>query len=515
MVSLVLDFPWRGSIDELVLLLSYSTLLFLLYRVLYVAHRRIFYALLCIMLPLAFMFSGYHLMTGREVSYNVIASIYETNPRELAEFVSSRFFVLLSGFSGAAFLAVISLTSSEFPLTPDFLRSLENKKCGVALLVFSVLGLAFVSQHYQLRDFYPARDFVKNYKYFTETYSVALEYLSTPYLFEGDLESLVDSNMVLVVGEASRRSSMSIYGGDDETTPVLENFQRKHPDNLLLFDDAISAATFTRVSVPSLLSTATAEEYLKVADYPSIIRILRSAGFHTEVLSNQERGGYYNGLTTALLSESNSLGFSGWRNRGHDENLLPLIERYLKKSIAKPQFLMIHLSGSHFDYRQRYPSTHRHFSPDTMENAYKNSIRYTDYILGEIITMLMDQVEPFAMLYVSDHGEYVNDFGDGLYGHDMRKMTRFESEVPFLIVFNSAFSERHHQKIQRMRPRSSTAISHDNVSHIILGLLGAEDVNFYEADLDISSLDFKANIRHQVNQDLEIVRYTDVEFDGD
>ena len=62
-------------------------------------------------------------------------------------------------------------------------------------------------------------------------------------------------------------------------------------------------------------------------------------------------------------------------------------------------FIVLHTYGSHFNYHERYPAEFRIYTPDKAEgirqsykkelrNAYDNSIRYTDYVLGEIVDML-------------------------------------------------------------------------------------------------------------------------------
>ena len=82
----------------------------------------------------------------------------------------------------------------------------------------------------------------------------------------------------------------------------------------------------------------------------------------------------------------------------HDAALLPYLEKELDKS-DEDMFIVLHTYGSHFNYHERYPAEFRIYTPDKAEsirqsykkelrNAYDNSIRYTDYVLGEIVDML-------------------------------------------------------------------------------------------------------------------------------
>ena len=86
-----------------------------------------------------------------------------------------------------------------------------------------------------------------------------------------------------------------------------------------------------------------------------------------------------------------------------DNELLKLVEQELAKG-AKKQFIVLHTYGSHFNYRERYPSGDAFFTPDypveaerkfrdNLVNAYDNSVRYTDSLLARLIGMLENQVQ--------------------------------------------------------------------------------------------------------------------------
>ena len=98
-----------------------------------------------------------------------------------------------------------------------------------------------------------------------------------------------------------------------------------------------------------------------------------------------------------------------------DNELLKLVEQELAKG-AKKQFIVLHTYGSHFNYRERYPSGDAFFTPDypveaerkfrdNLVNAYDNSVRYTDSLLARLIGMLENQGTDAALIYTSDHGE--------------------------------------------------------------------------------------------------------------
>ena len=70
-------------------------------------------------------------------------------------------------------------------------------------------------------------------------------------------------------------------------------------------------------------------------------------------------------------------------DQGHhyDEDLIPLLLRELEKSGENNRLIIVHLAGSHHPYDLKYPESEAYFSPDTIENKYLNSIRYTDSVM--------------------------------------------------------------------------------------------------------------------------------------
>ncbi len=102
-----------------------------------------------------------------------------------------------------------------------------------------------------------------------------------------------------------------------------------------------------------------------------------------------------------------------------DDELLKLVDKQLNDGHRK-LFIVLHMYGSHFNYKERYPSDMAVFRPDSLTdakyenreyllNAYDNTIRYTDCFLASLIEMLQRTNASSAMLYTSDHGEDIFD----------------------------------------------------------------------------------------------------------
>ena len=113
--------------------------------------------------------------------------------------------------------------------------------------------------------------------------------------------------------------------------------------------------------------------------------------------------------------------------------LVPLQE-YIEKHPTGDIFIVLHQMGQHGPaYYKRYPASFETFTPacqsnqletcsgDEINNAYDNSILYTDFFLSEVIKVLKRNEQKFesAMFYVSDHGESLGE--NGLYLHGLPK----------------------------------------------------------------------------------------------
>lgn len=87
---------------------------------------------------------------------------------------------------------------------------------------------------------------------------------------------------VLVIGEASRADSWSLFGYDRETTPRLEKREGVVP-----FSNVLTQSNATHKSVPIILSPASAANYDSIYVQKSLITAFKEAGFQTWYLSNQ------------------------------------------------------------------------------------------------------------------------------------------------------------------------------------------------------------------------------------
>jgi glucan phosphoethanolaminetransferase (alkaline phosphatase superfamily) len=179
-----------------------------------------------------------------------------------------------------------------------------------------------------------------------------------------------------------------------------------------------------------------------------------------------------------------------------DGDLPAALRDWLAQGDPARQFAVLHLFGSHYDYAERYPPEFQRFSGgDPLVDAYDNSILYTDHVLALLIDELDRRQEPAVLFYASDHGENLNDSGDGNLHHACRDFTRYEIEVPMIFYANRAFADAHPGRLAAIRACASLPVSHDNLSHTLLGLAGLGDPQVHLPAYDLSQAPYAAQPR--------------------
>jgi lipid A ethanolaminephosphotransferase len=119
---------------------------------------------------------------------------------------------------------------------------------------------------------------------------------------------------------------------------------------------------------------------------------------------------------------------------------------------------------------------------EAVVNAYDNSIAYTDHVLASAVAWLQRQRERHApaLLYVSDHGESLGENNIWLHGLPYAVAPREQTHVP-MVLWLGARDGWQADCLQRQR---DAALSHDNLFHVVLGLVGVRAAEYRPA-LDV------------------------------
>lgn len=283
-------------------------------------------------------------------------------------------------------------------------------------------------------------------------------------------------NVVFVIGESLNRDHMSLYGYPLKTTPALDLLR----GNIFKYEDVISSSPSTFVSINNMFSFAGNNPSSSGLWYQKglLPDIMKAAGYRTYWISNQ---------TTPLLSDD-ICDVVVYRDKEvaeelkdglYDEQLLPILKDSISPS-DDMRFVVVHLWGSHFTYKKRYPSEYSVFSAKneikgkTEEQKqciaeYDNSVLYNDYIVSSIIRFF--QEEESLIIYVSDHGEEVYDFRN-FAGRYPDKVTRYMLEIPMLVYVSDSLKNRYPGLSSRIVKSLDRPYMTDDIIHTILDLTG-------------------------------------------
>lgn len=415
---------------------------------------------------IVFFVLGVEHVLNRTVDFPDLFLLLETNRHEAAEFVTGHGLLLsilvINGLLLASMFYVRGVR-----LTQRFAMFV------LLLLVFSIL------------TGFPGRDIgiVRKVEDFAWKAEAALEMTKRDYRKRegfsfGAEKQEVPAVFILVVGESARYDRWSINGYARNTSPRLAAL----PD-LVSYSDVFAAANGTKHAIPVILSRATPERYFDAFGERSIAGLFAEAGFVTAWITAHEKDIYQ---PDAALFEKIGYG-------DKDERFVDVARRLMRQH--ERLFLILHMTGSHYNYDRRTPPEFMHFRPtisDTdgydktklldlnlrgaskqeLDNSYDNTILYTDHVLASLIDLLAVEKREATLLYTSDHGESLWDDERKLLYH-MRSIDQVgmaELQVPLFVYANDAYRARHPQTWQQLRNNRDKPVSHSHIFHTMAAL---------------------------------------------
>ncbi|MBQ3448160.1 MAG: phosphoethanolamine transferase, partial [Synergistaceae bacterium] len=291
---------------------------------------------------------------------------------------------------------------------------------------------------------------------------------------------------VFILGEATARHHMSLYGYNLPTTPNL--LRRKHEGGFYVFTDTVSPHSYTIIVLQKLFNFYRYGAKGEWFTYTNIFSILREAGCHTVWLTNQEVRPYYDPRTVY----SGACDYAGYveakynwdSGTAYDGELLPLLDDALKESAAR-NFYVIHLMGCHNTYSRRYPPEYAKFTASDETGGYEgitdsqkahraeydNAELYNDYVVDQIIRRFEDKNA--IVIYVSDHGQEVYDeVNIATHGGELPR--RHIIEVPFIMWLSPKFRESYPELEARIASSVDRPYMTDDMIHTLLDIMSIE-----------------------------------------
>jgi heptose-I-phosphate ethanolaminephosphotransferase len=265
------------------------------------------------------------------------------------------------------------------------------------------------------------------------------------------LKNLTDSHadqpstLVLVIGESTNRQHMSLYGYGRPTTPHLDAMRHE----LTVFNNVVSPRPYTIEVLQQVLTFADQENPDLYLTQPSLMNMMKQAGYKTYWITNQQTMTKRNTMLTNFSRQTDEqiyLNNSRAQNsREYDGNVFGPFARILKEP-GERKLIIVHLLGTHMKYEYRYPPEYERFkdrsgtgewvenSQLAAINSYDNAVLYNDFVVSSLIGTLAKTQHNGMLVYFADHGEDVYDSpGHQVLGRNEGKPTVPMYTVPFFL----------------------------------------------------------------------------------
>ena len=298
--------------------------------------------------------------------------------------------------------------------------------------------------------------------------------------------------VVLVIGEAARAKNFQLYGYNRPTNPLLSKA------GAVPLKNATTCATYTTAAVRCILSNVDARSPFSTG-YEPLPSYLQRSG--VDVIWRTRNWGEPQ-ITVQTYQKAGDLSADCAGARcAYDEVLLSGLEQRIRASSSQRVFVVLHQSGSHGPaYYAKYPPEFEYFKPvcksvelgrctrDELVNAYDNTILYEDYFLSRVIGVLKQlQDRATLMIYVSDHGESLGEYGLYLHGIPYSLAPDVQKDIPFIIWMSDEFIRR--KGVLRGQLESQRAHSQRDVFHSVMGAFSMHS-DAYVGEYDVFSETF-------------------------
>lgn len=429
------------------------------------------------------------------IAVDMFLNLATTNATEAGELIDNIWPIVIFVLSIYVPIIIIALFCGKKNLdTPPSMKK-NVRKIGLGLIALSFLISNFsydINTHNftYYEDVYPVNVFY-NLGFAVNKYINSKNYLKLSKDFKFNTVKSANATdreiYVLVVGEASRAENWQLYGYLRETNPKLSQSK-----GIIKFDDVLTQSITTHKSVPLILTSASAEDYSVIFSHKSIINAFKEAGFSTAFYSNQIPDGSFLDFYASEADSHENIRHSeagGYITiNNYDEFLLPLLQNFIDTASGN-LFIVLHTYGSHFNYRERYPSNFSIFTPDDscnirqenrqmLINAYDNTVAYTDDFLSNVISILDNSKATTALFYSSDHGEDMLDDERKRFLHSSPSPTYYQLKIPLFMWFSEKYQNAFPAKVNNAAKNHKVPITTNTVFHTVLDIASLNTTDF-------------------------------------
>lgn len=440
---------------------------------------------------------GYYLTSGAYLSRDAVLAIMQTNNQEalsyLSHFGTAKTWLIAAMYF--AFVALFAFCAAKF----GGLKPL-SKKTIVSAAVFLTLNGAVIYKYaatsYLTQNLAQAKEVLAEYDKFKQMKAQRRINIDADDLLFDDEAGVY----VVVIGESQTKDHMSAYGYDKDTTPWLTKMRSN--ERAVIMERAYSCDISTLGSLSYALTEKNQYDQRTLADCAAFTDMAKGAGYRTIWLSNQPRMSIFDSPTSVIADDTDEQHFVGKQiqlkadhfgvnpdaefRKGLDEDILAALDGI---TLAPKTLIVIHLSGCHIAYRDRYDQEFAHYSDDKTINAYDNAVRYNDWFMEKFYDKVAALPHFKGMVFFSDHGEDP----DRNLGHDYSKFTPSMCKIPCYFILSEEYEKTYPERAANLRRAQDKIFTNDLVYNAVLGMMGVKSRSGYEPQNDITSGAYDAN----------------------
>jgi len=433
----------------------------------------------------------------------MLVNVIETNTAEALELLSPSLIATVTAFG-----VVPALIVWRFPMVARRLPiAILERGVAVIIALGFIAGPLYLNQKeiFSLgRNHREIRHMIAPLNVISATYSHVRDSIETPAVYrqlaldashvEAIGEDIRPSVHVLIVGETARAASFSLNGHLHNTNPELAQ------QSNVQFIEATSCGTATAMSLPCMFAIEQRGEFQSEfgRTEDNLLDIAARAGYAVHWVDN---GNGCKGVCARVdsrdvhLSDVDHICPDG---ECYDEILVHELKSLLS-SVTDDTLIVLHQLGSHGPaYFRRYPDDYRAFLPDcrsanlgdcsieAISNSYDNTILYTDHVISSAIDALAAESDRInaSLIYMSDHGESLGEHNLYLHGMPYQFAPDEQTHIPMITWFGAEVGQDSGLQSSCTSRDVLSPVSHDNLFHTELGMLGIE-TSVYNPAMDI------------------------------
>lgn len=466
--------------------------------------RRAFKALACVLLICAAGIGYFMSSYGVIVDSSMIRNLAETDVREASPLATPSMFLHIAIFGLAPAIVVALLPLGRIGWRRELAWRLSTALASAAVLAVTLYMnfaavASFAHENHGLRmEINPLYPLYAAYSYATRAHDrpppvrEPLDATRAPAGLAREKPLL----LVFVMGETARADRFSLNGYARDTN----RYTRAH--DVVNFADVSACGTSTADSVPCLFSGLghAGFSHAAAARRESLVQALARLGVAVAWRDNST------GCKRLCLPETYEA-LAGAADAALCRDNVCVDEILLRDFAAllaggpRDRFIVLHQRGSHGPaYYTDTPQWAKAWLPEcdvpdlpdctraAIDNAYDNTILYTDYFLARVIETLDAESARYrtAMIYVSDHGESLGENGLYLHGIPYSLAPDEQTRVPMLFWASAEFYVAGRIDEACLRRAALRPTSHDAVFHTVLPLFGVASPD-YDPTLDLLS----------------------------